>query len=120
MWFAASREAEDLIFKIPEDGRIWGTRHPRPTALARVTGTLDYGADLGLKLPKDALHLALTQAQVSHAEILSIDATEAEDMPGVFSVLTHKDVKGRNRMIRIGQQPAQPERRTGSSHPVRR
>ena len=92
-------EAEDLLFKIPEDGRIWGTRHPRPSALARVTGTLDYGADLGIKLPGDALHLALTQARVSHAEILSIDTTEAEGMPGVFKVLTHKDVKGRNRMI---------------------
>ncbi len=85
-------KAEDLVFKIPEDGRIWGTRHPRPTALARVTGTLDYGADLGLKLPKDALCLALTQAQVSHAQILSIDTADAEDMPGVFRVLTHKDV----------------------------
>jgi len=92
-------EAEDLLFKIPEDGRMWGTRHPRPSALARVTGTLDYGADLGIKLPGDALHLALTQARVSHAEILSIDTTEAEGMPGVFKVLTHKDVKGRNRMI---------------------
>ena len=64
-----------------------------------MTGTLDYGADLGIKLPGDALHLALTQARVSHAEILSIDTTEAEGMPGVFKVLTHKDVKGRNRMI---------------------
>ena len=75
-------KAEDLVFKIPEDGRIWGTSHPRPTAHARVTGTLDYGADLGIKLPREALHLALTQAQVSHAEILSIDTTEAERWPG--------------------------------------
>jgi aldehyde oxidoreductase len=91
-------KAEELVFKIPEDGRIWGTRHPRPTAVARVTGTLDHGADLGLKLPRDTLHLALAQAGVSHAEILSIDTAEAERMPGVFTVLTHKDVKGRNRI----------------------
>ena len=84
---------------MPADGKIWGTRYPRPTAVARVTGTLDYGADLGLRLPKDALYLALAQAEVSHAEILSIDTSEAEKMPGVFKVLTHKDVKGNNRIV---------------------
>ena len=113
-------KAENLAFKIPADGRIWGTKHPRPTAVARVTGTLDYGADLGLKLPKDALHLALTQAEVSHAEILSIDTSEAEKMPGVFKVLTHKDVKGTQPDDRAGQQPTQQEQRIGPSHPVRR
>ena len=46
-------DADDLNFKIPDDGRIWGTKYPRPTAVAKVTGTLDYGADLGLKLPED-------------------------------------------------------------------
>ena len=55
-----------------------GNKAPPADRLARVTGTLDYGADLGLKLPRDALHLALTQAQASHAEILSIDTSEAE------------------------------------------
>ena len=44
-------DADELNFKIPEDGRIWGTKYPRPSAVAKVTGTLDYGADLGLKLP---------------------------------------------------------------------
>lgn len=89
---------EDLIFNIPEDGRIWGTSYPRPTAVEKVTGMLDFGADLGLKLPEGALHLALVQAKVSHAKILSIDPSEAEAMPGVLKVVTHKDVKGRNRI----------------------
>jgi len=89
---------EDLRFKIPEDGRIWGTTYPRPSAVAKVTGTLDYGDDLGLKMPPDTLHLALAQAKVSHANILSIDTSEAEKMPGVYQVLTHKDVKGKNRI----------------------
>jgi aldehyde oxidoreductase len=91
-------KAADLEFKMPADGRIWGSKYPRPTALAKVTGTLDYGADLGLKLPENALHLALVQAQVSHANIKGIDASEALKMPGVHSVLTHKDVKGKNRI----------------------
>lgn len=90
--------AEFLEFKPEPDGRIWGTKYPRPSAVAKVTGTLDFGQDLGLKLPPDTLQLALVQAKVSHANILSIDTSEAEAMPGVFKVVTHKDVKGKNRI----------------------
>ena len=91
-------ELADLEFKMPKDGHIWGSKYPRPSANAKVTGTWDFGADLGLKLPPDTLQLALVQAKVSHANILGIDASEAEAMPGVFKVLTHKDVKGKNRI----------------------
>ncbi|MFM8319529.1 MAG: molybdopterin-dependent oxidoreductase, partial [Chloroflexota bacterium] len=89
---------EDLEFKMPKDGKIWGSKYPRPTATAKVTGTLDFGQDLGLKMPPDTLQLALVQAKVSHANILSIDTSEAEKLPGVFKVITHKDVKGKNRI----------------------
>ena len=89
---------EDLEYKLPADGRIWGGKYPRPTATAKVTGTLDFGQDLGLKMPAGTLQLALVQAKVSHANILSIDTSEAEKMPGVFKVVTHKDVKGKNRI----------------------
>ena len=91
-------KAEDLLFKMPEDGKIWGSKYPRPSAVAKVTGTLDYGADLGLKMSHDALKLALVQANVSHANIKSIDTSEAEKMPGVEKVVTHKDIKGKNRI----------------------
>ena len=89
---------EELEYKLPADGKIWGGNHPRPTAVTKVTGTLDFGQDLGLKLPPDTLQLALVQAKVSHANILSIDTSEAEKMPGVFKVVTHKDIKGKNRI----------------------
>ncbi len=89
---------ESLEFKMPADGRIWGSKYPRPTAVSKVTGTLDYGADLGLKMPVGTLRIALVQADVSHAKIKSIDYAEAEKMPGVFKVITHKDVKGKNRI----------------------
>ncbi|SKA66794.1 molybdopterin-dependent aldehyde oxidoreductase [Desulfobaculum bizertense] len=89
---------DDLLFKVPEDGRIWGTKYPRPSAIAKVTGTLDYGADLGLKMPEETLKCALVQAEVSHANILSIDTAEAEKMPGVFKIITAKDVPGKNRI----------------------
>lgn len=89
---------EELGFKPRPDGRIFGTDYPRPTAVAKVTGTCDYGADTGVKLPDGVLRLALVQAKVSHANILSIDTSEAEKMPGVEAVVTHKDVKGTNRI----------------------
>ncbi|KAF5047475.1 Aldehyde oxidoreductase [anaerobic digester metagenome] len=92
------KSAADLEFKLPKDGSVWGTRYPRPSALAKVTGTLDFGADLGLKMPAGTLQCALVQAEVSHAKILSIDTAEAEKMPGVVKVVTHKDVKGKNRI----------------------
>ena len=88
----------ELAFKLPADGKIWGSNYPRPSAVAKATGTIDYGADLGVKMPAGTLRLALVQAKVSHAKILSIDTSEAESMPGVEKVVTHKDVKGKNRI----------------------
>jgi aldehyde oxidoreductase len=40
----------------------------------------------------------LVQAEVSHANIKGIDVSEAEKVPGVFKVITHKDVPGKNRI----------------------
>ena len=88
---------EDLLFK-PTDNKILGTYYHRPSAKAKVTGTWDYGADLSLGMPSDTLHLALVQATVSHANIKGIDTSEAENMPGVYKVITHRDVKGKNRI----------------------
>ena len=88
----------ELEYKLPADGKIWGGSIPRPSATAKVTGTLDFGQDLGLKMPSDTLQLALVQAKVSHANILSIDTSEAEKMPGVAKVVTHKDIQGKNRI----------------------
>lgn len=92
---------EDLSInsKVGPDGRIWNTYYPRPSGIARATGTVDYGTDLGLKMPEGTLHLALVQATVSHANILSLDTSEAEKMPGVVKVITHKDVQGSNRIF---------------------
>jgi aldehyde oxidoreductase len=90
--------ATGLAFQMPADGKIWGTKYPRPGALGRVTGTVRYGADMILGMPAGTLHLALVQADVSHANILYIDTSEAEKMPGVAKVITHKDVKGKNRI----------------------
>ncbi len=89
---------EDLWYKLPEGASVLGSKVVRPSAVAKVTGTWDFGADLGLKLPEDTLHIKLVQAKVSHANILSIDTSEAEKMPGVYKVITYKDVPGTNRI----------------------
>ncbi|MDX9954204.1 MAG: molybdopterin-dependent oxidoreductase [Anaerolineae bacterium] len=92
------KSLETLHFVMPEDGKVWGSKYPRPSAVPKVTGTWDYGADLGLKMPPGTLQLALVQAEVSHANILGVDTSEAEAMPGVYKVVTHKDVQGKNRI----------------------
>ncbi|AQR93437.1 molybdopterin-dependent aldehyde oxidoreductase [Clostridium saccharoperbutylacetonicum] len=89
---------EQLWFKLPVGATLLGTDAVRPSACAKVTGTWDFGADLGLKLPENTLHIKLVQATVSHANIISIDTAEAEKMPGVYKVITYKDVKGTNRI----------------------
>ncbi len=89
---------EELWPKLKDGTSLLGSSVPRPSAVAKVTGTWDFGADLGLKLPEDTLHIKLVQAQVSHANILSIDTSEAEKVPGVYRVLTYKDVPGTNRI----------------------
>ncbi len=89
---------EDIWYKLPEGASILGTDFVRPSACSKVTGTWEFGADLGVTLPEDTLHIKLVQATVSHANIISIDTSEAEAMPGVYKVLTYKDVKGTNRI----------------------
>lgn len=89
---------EDLWFKLPEGASLLGTKAIRPSALAKVTGNWEFGADLGLKLPEETLHIKLVQAKVSHANILSIDTSDAEKMPGVYKIITYKDVPGTNRI----------------------
>ncbi len=86
----------DVMPKAKEDGSILGTEYIRPSAVAKVTGTWDFGADVALKMPAGTLRLALVQAEVSHALIKNIDTSEAEKMIGVERIITWKDVGGKN------------------------
>ncbi|MGA3161996.1 MAG: molybdopterin-dependent aldehyde oxidoreductase [Terracidiphilus sp.] len=90
------KKKKDLLFEPAENGSILGSTYHRPSALAKVTGAWDFGADVALHMPPDTLRLALVQAEVSHANIKGIDTSEAEKMPGVAKVVTWKDVKGKN------------------------
>ena len=63
-----------------------------------VTGAFETGADLGLKLPEGTLYAKLVCPSESSANVFSIDASQAEKLPGVFKVITWKDVAGTNRI----------------------
>ncbi|MDR2109503.1 MAG: molybdopterin-dependent oxidoreductase [Coriobacteriales bacterium] len=89
---------EELAWKMPADGKIYNTDIPRPAALGKVLGACDFGDDIALKMPADTLELALVLPQVSHARIINIDISAAQQAPGVFKVITAKDVRGTNRI----------------------
>lgn len=65
--------------------------HPRIWEKAR--GDALFAADT---CPDDALVLKALRAGRYHAEIVSIDYSEAEKMPGVVRIFTAKDIPGRN------------------------
>jgi aldehyde oxidoreductase len=88
----------DITYDFGSEKDIYGSKHPRPTALAKVTGLADYGNDVALQMPAGVAHLAVVLADAHHANIISIDTAEAEAMPGVFKVMTAKDVKGTNNL----------------------
>ncbi|MDR0469733.1 MAG: molybdopterin-dependent oxidoreductase [Peptococcaceae bacterium] len=90
---------EEIAYQAPADGEYYGTGVPRPSALGKVTGLCDYGDDIALKMPESTLYVAVVQPKVAHhANIKNIDISEAEKMPGVFKVITAKDVKGSNNL----------------------
>lgn len=68
-----------------------GTNVRRIDAPAKVSGRLKYAADM--KLP-DMLQMQVLRSPHAHAQIVSIDTTEAEAMTGVACVITADDVPG--------------------------
>jgi aldehyde oxidoreductase len=88
------KKIEDIMFKNPSDGEYYGKPVIRPTALAKVCGLADYGDDQELKMPAETLKVAMVQPKIAHhAKILKIDTNIAEKMPGVYKIITAKDVK---------------------------
>lgn len=84
---------EDITYRHPEGEDYYGKPVVRPTALAKVCGLADYGADQELKMPDNTLHVAMVQPRIAHhAKILSIDVSEAERMPGVKKVVVAADL----------------------------
>jgi aldehyde oxidoreductase len=83
---------EDIRRKIGKD--MLGVSHPRPTAMLKACGLAQFNADI--KLPPDAVELAVVHSTQYHALIKSVDTSVAAKMPGVVGIMTAKDVKGTN------------------------
>ena len=69
--------------------RVLGQSHNRKDALEKVTGNARYLPDM--QFPQ-MLHAKFLRSPHAHARIVSIDTSKAEELPGVASVLTHRDV----------------------------
>lgn len=90
---------EDIKVPLSGDGEYYGKTLPRPAALGKVCGVTDYGDDIELKMPENTLHVVMVQPKLTHhAKILTIHTEEAEKMEGVYKIVTHKDIKGTNRL----------------------
>ena len=98
---------DEISYKPDMDKKdYYGKPLIRPIAMGKACGVVDYGDDVELKMPPGTLHVAVVQPKVySHAKILNIDFSEAEKMPGVFKIITAKDVKGTNAMALFASSP---------------
>lgn len=75
--------------KTTRDVKGVGISIPRPDGPEKVTGRVQYVADMQ---PKGLLHAKLLRSPHAHAKILSIDTSAARALPGVRAVLTAKDI----------------------------
>ncbi len=73
-----------------------GQRIPMVDATARVSGAIDYV--LNHEIP-GMLHAAVLRSPHAHARIVRIDASAAEQLPGVRAVLTGADIAGRSDIV---------------------
>ena len=72
-----------------------GCNAPRLDARTKVTGAEVFAADL---YPEGFLWAGVKRSDFPHAKIVSIDISDACKMAGVVTVLTHRDIKGKNRL----------------------
>jgi xanthine dehydrogenase D subunit len=86
---APPRELTDVPVQAP--GRV-GEHTERADGVPKVTGEFEYSSDLRMD---GMLWGATLRSPHPHANIWSIDTSEAEALPGVHAVLTHDDVPGR-------------------------
>jgi len=68
--------------------KVIGSSPARMGGVERVVGKGVYGIDLMLK---DQLHGAILRSRYAHAKIVSIDTSEAAELPGVHAVVTSAD-----------------------------
>ena len=79
---------EDSKFDPGRDLKIVGTNPVKHDGLDKVTGRARFGADVSLP---GMLHGRVLRSPHAHAVIRSVDASEAEALPGVKAVITRDD-----------------------------
>jgi CO/xanthine dehydrogenase Mo-binding subunit len=79
----------DGPMKTTRDVRGVGLSIPRPDGPEKVTGRVQYVADIQ---PRGLLHAKLLRSPHAHARIVRIDASRARALPGVRGVLVAADI----------------------------
>src|SRR6266581_5451964 len=77
------------VMKTTRDVKGIGLSIPRPDGPDKVTGQIQYVADLS---PHGLLHAKLLRSPHAHAKILRIDVSRARALPGVRAVVTAADI----------------------------
>ena len=72
-----------------------GCNAPKIDAFSKVTGEEVFAADL---YPSNFLWVGVKRSEFAHARILEIHTSAAAKLSGVVAVLTHRDIKGSNRL----------------------
>lgn len=80
------------VLEKKEEFTIVGKRIPKYDAVLKVSGAAKYMIDL--KLP-GMLYGKILRSRYAHARIIKIDTSKAENIPGVFAVITAKDTPRR-------------------------
>ena len=78
-----------MAMKTTREVKGVGLSIPRPDGPEKVTGQVQYVADLK---PRGLLHAKLLRSPHAHARILRIDTSRARALPGVRAVLTAADI----------------------------
>jgi xanthine dehydrogenase molybdenum-binding subunit len=90
---ASGQEVPPYLPKTREAGLAIGRAEPNPNALAKITGRARFSDDYSFP---GMLYARTKRAGVPHARIRSIDTSAARGLDGVYAVLTHEDIPGRN------------------------
>jgi CO/xanthine dehydrogenase Mo-binding subunit len=77
------------VMKTTRDVRGVGLSIPRADGAEKVTGRVEYVADIKRR---DLLHAKLLRSPHAHAKIVNIDVSKARALPGVRAVLTAADI----------------------------
>ncbi|MGI9149144.1 MAG: molybdopterin cofactor-binding domain-containing protein [Chloroflexota bacterium] len=84
----------------PDELDVVGTSITRPDGLSKTSGSARFADDL--KLPRMAF-CRLLRGTRPHARILSVDTSTAKALPGIFGVITGRDLPVKYGVLPVGQ-----------------